>query len=315
MAEHLTLEVILWTLAFAIECLVIIVGNAVAIAVFWRQRSKLKRTRYLLINLSAADFMVGVCVIDDIVCFALNNQGCKIIQKTILVDSSFAMASLTFLVLISLERLFAVLSPLRQRGTKTSTYFCFISASWVLSAMLFLIIYPIFFHFSINLSVQPVFLSLLQIICLIIICVTYLVIFIYSEKKVPGLQQHQQRQTRKLAKTLFIVASLSVMTWFPHAVINIYRYIGSDILKDTNENGELYRTGQMFRLANSFVNPIVYCFRIPEFRGLLMKASFKRQRDRVFRLRNFNAIAAFPNTLPQEQKRVPTLQHRCNTCL
>jgi len=310
MAEHPTLEVILWTLAFAIECLVIIVGNAIAIAVFWRQRSKLKRTRYLLINLSAADFMVGVCAIDDILCFALNNQGCKIIQKTLLVDSSFAMASLTFLVLISLERLFAVLSPLRQRGTKTSTYFYFISASWVLSAMLFLIIYPIFFYFSINLSVQPVFLSLLQIICLIIICVTYLVLFIYSKKKVPGLQQHQQRQTRKLAKTLFIVASLSVMTWFPHAVINIYRYIGSY----ANEKGELYRTGQMFRLANSFVNPIVYCFRIPEFRGLLMKASFKRQQDRVFRLRNVNAIAAFLNTLPQEQKHVPTLQHRYNTC-
>lgn len=310
MAEHPTIEVILWTLGFAIECLLIIVGNAIAIAVFWRQRSKLKRTRYLLINLSAADFMVGVCTIDDIVCFALNNQGCKIIQKTLLVDSSFAMASLIFLVLISLERLFAVLSPLRQRGTKTSTYFYFISASWLLSAMLFLIIYPIFFHFSINLSVRPVFLSLLQIICLIIICVTYLVIFIYSKKKVPGLQQHQQRQTRKLAKTLFIVASLSVMTWFPHAVINIYRYIGSY----TNEKGELYRTGQMFRLANSFVNPIVYCFRIPEFRSLLMKASFKRQQDRVFRLRNVNAIAAFPNTLPQERKRVPTLQHRYNTC-
>ena len=297
MAEQLTLGVILWTLAFAVECFLIIVGNAVAIAVFWKQRAKLKRTRYLLINLSTADFMVGVCAIDDIVCFPLNHQRCNIIQKTILVDSSFAMASLTFLVLISLERLFAVISPLRQRGTKTSTYFYFISANWVLSAMLFLIIYPIFFHFSINLFVQPVFLSVLQIIGLVIICVTYSIIFIYSKRDVPGLQQRERRQSRNLAKTLFIVASLSVMTWFPHAVINVYRYIGSYILNGTTEKGDLYRTAQIFRLANSFVNPIVYCFRIPEFRGLLMKASFKRQADRIFRLRNVNAIAACPNNM------------------
>ena len=296
MAEDLAVDVILWTLAFAVECFVIIVGNAIAIAVFWKQRSKLKKTRYLLINLSAADFMVGVCAIDDIICLPLNSQGCNIIQKTLLVDSSFAMAWLIFLVLISLERLFAVISPLRQRRTKTSTYFYFISAGWVLSAMLFLIIYPLFFHFSINLSVQPVFLSLLQIIGLIIICVAYSVIFIYSKREVPGLQQRQRRQSRNLAKTLFIVTSLSVMTWFPHAVINAYRYIGAYILNGTKK-GDLYRTGQIFRLANSFINPIVYCFRIPEYRGLLMKVSFKKRENRIFALRNVDAIAASPNML------------------
>lgn len=82
MAEDLTVEAILWTLAFAVECFMIIVGNAIAIAVFWKQRSKLKRTRYPLINLSAADFMVGVCAIDNIVCLPLDSQGCKIIQET-----------------------------------------------------------------------------------------------------------------------------------------------------------------------------------------------------------------------------------------
>lgn len=291
MAEHLTLEVILWTLAFAVECFVIIVGNAVAIAVFWKQRSKLKRTRYLLINLSAADFMVGVCAIDDIVCLPLNNQGCNIIQKTILVDSSFAMASLTFLLLVSLERLFAVISPLRQRATKTSTYFYFISANWVSSAMLFLIIYPIFFHFSINMSVQPVVLSALQIICLIIICAAYSIIFIYSRREVPGLQQRQRKLSRNLAKTLFIVTFLSVMTWFPHAVINVYRYISG------KGEGELYRAGQVFRMANSFVNPIVYCYRMREFRDKLMKAFVKKRQDRVIPLQNVNIIAVSPNML------------------
>ena len=99
-------------------------------------------------NLSAADFRVGVCAIDDIVC--CNIVCCNIIQKTVLVDSSFAMASLIFLVLIALERLFAVLSPLRQRGTKTSSERTSISYQQIgcYRKCFFWLHIHFFFHFS-----------------------------------------------------------------------------------------------------------------------------------------------------------------------
>lgn len=292
MAEHLThAELIIWTLTFALECFVIIVGNAVAISVFWQQRSTLKRTRYLLINLSVADFMVGVCAIDNIVCFPMNNQGCKIVQKTTLVDASFGMASLSFLVLISLERLYAVISPLRQRATKTSTYFYFILASWISSAMLFLVIYPIFSHYSISITVQPVVLSVLQMSGLIIICVAYSIILVSSKKEDPRLQEHQRRQSKNLAKTLFIVAFLSVLTWLPHAVINILRYVAG------KQEGVMYRAGQVFRMANSFINPIVYCYRMPEFRNTLRKRFVKKPQVRVIPLENFHSMAASPTVM------------------
>ena len=266
----------------------IIVGNAVAISVFWKQRSTLKRTRYLLINLSVADFMVGVCAIDNIVCFPMNNQECEVVQKATLVDASFGAASLLFLVLVSLERLYAVISPLRQRATKTSTYFYFILISWVSSAMFFLVMYPIFSHFSISISVQPVVLSVLQMLGLIIICVAYLIILLYSKKEDPRLQEQQRKQSKNLAKTLFIVAFLSVMTWLPHAVFNILRYTTG------KQEGELYRAGQVFRMANSLINPIVYCYRMPEFRNTLRKCFVRKPQVQVIPLQNFPSVAVSP---------------------
>lgn len=82
MAESFTgTELILWMIGFSLESLAIIVGNAISIAVFWKQRSTLKRTSYLLINLSVSDLMIGVGVIDDIVCLSLRNHACKISQN------------------------------------------------------------------------------------------------------------------------------------------------------------------------------------------------------------------------------------------
>lgn len=56
-----------WTVIFGVEMLAVFVGNAIAIAVFWKQRSTLKRTYYLLINLSIADVLVGLGEIENLV--------------------------------------------------------------------------------------------------------------------------------------------------------------------------------------------------------------------------------------------------------
>lgn len=178
-------ELIIWTISFAVESLAIIVGNSVTIAVFWKQRLTLKRTRYLLINLSVADLLIGVCVIEDIVCFPLKNDACKVFQKTNLAD---AIASLSFLVLVALERLYAIVCPLRHRTTKTSTYFYSIGASWIVSAILIIITYPLFAYFSVNIIFQPMVISAFTVTCLIVICVAYLTILIYSKKEDPRME-------------------------------------------------------------------------------------------------------------------------------
>ena len=56
-STYITL-VIIYTLT--LEAVLIVFGNAFTISVFWTQRSHLKRTYFLLINLAVADLLVGI---------------------------------------------------------------------------------------------------------------------------------------------------------------------------------------------------------------------------------------------------------------
>lgn len=54
-------------LILGVESLIIIIANTVTVIVFWKRRSQLKQTCLFLINLTVADLMVGVGIIEDVV--------------------------------------------------------------------------------------------------------------------------------------------------------------------------------------------------------------------------------------------------------
>lgn len=111
-------------------------GNAFTIFVFWTQRFHLTRTCFLLIKLAVADFLVGVT--EPIV------LGTEKIRKMTAVrgqinsikspSSTFQVlgssASVFFLAIISLERVFAVLCPLRHRVISNRAYIYSIIIGW-----------------------------------------------------------------------------------------------------------------------------------------------------------------------------------------
>ena len=122
-AEYLTYSVVL-----SIETVLICIGNAFTIFVFWNQRRFLKRACYLLLNLAVADFLVGATGV-------INNT----IIKTMLIfhgDFSqsvallFSSISLLSLLVISLERACAVIWPFRHRAAGTRIYVTSIIIVW-----------------------------------------------------------------------------------------------------------------------------------------------------------------------------------------
>ena len=218
---------------------------------------------------------------------------CKISEKTNLVDATCGIASLSFLVLIALERLYAIVSPLRHRTMKTSTDFYFIGATWIGSAMLIITTYPIFSYFSLDDILQPVVISTFTATCLIIISVAYLTILIHYTKDDPRLAMNRRQQNKKLAKTLFIVTLLSVITWIPHGVTNVIRTMTE------KKEGDAYLAGQICRLANSLVNPIIYSYRMPEFRKTLRniftsKGKNSERQSQLSQLENNSWVEALP---------------------
>ena len=216
---------------------------------------------------------------------------CNISEKTNLADATFGIASLSFLVLIALERLYAIVCPLRHRTTKTSTYFCFIGVTWIVSAMLIMTTYPIFSYLSLDNILQPVVISTFTVTCLIMISVAYLTILIYSTKDDPRFAINRRQQNKRLAKTLFIVTLLSVITWIPHGVTNVLR------ITEKKEEGRAYLAGQICRLANSLVNPMIYSYRMPEFRKTLRnifacKAKNRERESELSQLNNTSWVEA-----------------------
>ena len=76
-STYITLVVI-----YTVQGIIIIVGNAFTIFVFWTQRSRLTRTYILLVNLAVADFLVGITelIVIGTVKFQDTGQGLSLIH-------------------------------------------------------------------------------------------------------------------------------------------------------------------------------------------------------------------------------------------
>jgi hypothetical protein len=84
---------------------------------------------------------------------------------------------------------------------------------------------------------------------------------------------------KKLAVTLFIVTAVFIVTWLPFQIINVIVFIC----------GIKYRVYcippinviffcKLLNYSNSFINPVVYSMRLPDFRFALKKIIFKKLR-------------------------------------
>ena len=257
-----------------IESLIVFSGNIFTIFVFWKHRIKLKRTYYLLINLAVADLLVGF--IEPIVI------GTTIIPKHIGSKSiryghistaflvTFYFASLFLLAVISLERAYALIWPLRHRVASTKGYIYSVILVWVFgisaSTLSLLAVNGI-----LNVDYWHIIVSSLIILPLMIICVSYLVIRRKLHCRVPAIdiahcRQNRLQQSKNLSSTLFIVIAVSLAFWSPSIVGFFIDYLCSKCVPLL-----LRYSFIVFHLANSLVNPIIYSFRIPFFRETLKR--------------------------------------------
>ena len=102
--------------------------------------------------------------------------------------------------------------------------------------------------------------------CLLTIIVSYSSMAI---KIVYGTQPHHRSATirgRKLTKTLFIVTIVSLLLTLPY---NIF-YLCMMLQLRISRPPYLYHSLLFMCYANSLVNPVLYAFRMPEFKRALL---------------------------------------------
>ena len=284
----------------SVESVFILIGNIFTIYVFWIHRARLKRTSFLLINLAIADLLVGATEPIAIGTGAIHRhfQGNKTDEVlvsnqdsfSVIIPTMFSCSSLFFLVLISLERAYAVVCPLRHRLASNKSYIWCIVTVWVIGgfvgAVLLLDTANMWSH-----EISQYIICSMIFSALAIICGSYWSIRnkLYS-RDVPAINRNSRNnveQNIKLSKTLCIVTAASCVCWLPGSIL----YFVYAVCKCRIYMGALYAT-TLFNIASSFINPVIYSFRMPIFKEPLSKLKPRRTRnDR----RNSKAGVKSPN--------------------
>ena len=261
-----------WMVVYICEAFLILTGNSLTIYIFFRNRKRLKRTSYLLINLAVADAFVGMVltlfISADVGIMLEKDVSLTFGETVVALDISATVASLSSLVLISLERMVAILWPLRHRLIKTRYFYVSIGFVWFLSAANVLSNLRLYNDITYDDS-YSVFTSVTFVTSLVVITVSYLAIWISvrhnRRNAIPRNDRRSMGQSSKLAKTLFIVTAFSIMTSLPYGIIIT--------LKEFSEDFFSFRVQIIMgvQYANSLLNPVIYCFRMPEFKASLKK--------------------------------------------
>lgn len=264
---------LLWIVTLGAETLLIILGNIFTVIVFLKNRTQLKQTSILLINLTVADLLVGIGNIESVVVEIHKNFMASSSSQTtwgdfVVSEELFGCASIGLLALVSLERLYAVVWPLRIRTTSTRKYFFSVGVVWLLSST---IAVAQLLGTAVTLITEDIFIwfvTMYLFACIIIISCAYSAVWFFSRKEDPRLPPNRYNRNKELAKTLFIVTLLSLITWLPFTVVHNLRFT----LKGNIAFGSVFDdVAQVLYLANSFINPVVYCFKMPLFRRTLRK--------------------------------------------
>jgi len=267
-------ECVAWLTVFGFEAVCIVTLNALTIIVYFKEHSLRKRSMYLVINLAVADMFVASCAIFwccdlGVQCkfWTTNFLSLKYPVVMIALLRLFQLSSVTSLAAISLERMHATLRPFKHHLIKKKMLGAAIAAAWIIAGL---------FSTSVLIHIaQPLTFELLHghiisyfccfLFCLLLIIVSYSSIAI---KIVCGNQPHRHSATtreRKLTKTLFIVTGVSLLLALPFIISQFCDF------KETSFRARFQLNYPLFFLlyANSLVNPILYAFRMPQFRKAL----------------------------------------------
>ena len=263
-------ECITWMIVGLTESVTIVVLNSLTGIAFFRDRNLRKRSTYLVISLAVADMLSGGISAHDLLynvgetCnFWGPNRAYWYIPQVFILW--FPVCSLTNMTVISLERLNATFWPFRHRTIKKSVYWVLIIAIW-LTALLIPCALIINYHYANKQNYFFYAWGSFVSICLLVICVSY--VFIFVKLRFGNQPRHHgaANRERKLTVTLFTVTSLSLLLWLPYVVTN-FLFLATNISSSLSEIARFrWRGGSIFLFyANSFLNPILYTMRMPGF--------------------------------------------------
>ena len=287
-------ECITWFAAFLTVSVAVVTVNLLSIIIFIKNRTLRSRSMYLVINLTVADMLVGG-ISSNCSNILFLRMGCKILSVRLtwkgdnivsFVFYWFLLTSLTNITVISLDRMHATFLPFWHRVIKNWVYGVTISVVLVLAAMISTAI-SMLQLFGKEWSHHQYFWQSYCLLCLFVICACYASVIVKICCGARPQHHGAARRQRKLTVTLLIMTIVSLLLWLPYAVAT-FVYYTTDSIRSLSLTKRIRLNSSLLLLfyTNSFVNPVVYTIRMPEFRKALLLLFTCRQRQ--------NAAAAIP---------------------
>ena len=269
-------EVIAWSCALTWEAAFITLGNLFTIVIFaFIKKIRVKKSLYLVINMAFADLAMGsVCLPLSIFIIETRHQltveRSPFFLKIIIVV--FAQVSFITAALISAERFYAIYWPLKHRTLSARAYRLVILTPWMLS-----ILGSIFTVFLLHfVSIVDLYfgLCLYGLSIVLIICGLNIGIWRkFQQKTVPHLQ-NRALQNQRLTKALMFVSVMALSSWLPIVIYNLADFF------ECKMSDNIFLVTFFMYFSNSFINPVVYALRIPEFKEALNQCCFTRKKVR-----------------------------------
>ena len=293
-------ELVSWSTVYGLVAILAIFGNSLVIAAFVCFKKLRTRTTFFVVGLAAADILVSFLSIPfwiaSMVSIWLESvswmSNSLLYRAFIALDVFSGIASILHLLLISLERLYAIGWPVRHRVSSRRSYLLSASVAWCITLGATAMFVP-----EKNLTHFPRFLvlQLCFFIPLTLICITYIMMWIIVKCHTHDTNSWNHHKETKLILTIFFLIILFVAAWAPFMAINIITFL---CVKCFIPNNVVYFS-KLLHYSNSAVNPLVYSYRLPGFKKAFYILLKDRQQCRHSSLRTLSLFKVKNRSLRQ----------------
>ena len=267
-------ELMSWTVTFVLVDIAIVLGNALVFLYYSKsKRAQRSRAYYFLLNLAVLDELVGTVSMPLYIYFLVlwlrteHNPYDFLYRTYMAIDIFSGLGSMFTVVLISVDRCFAVVFPFRHRCARRKIYFYSLLVVWLVSS-------GITAAWVAWLDEGPETFIYVLSICFSFAIVTISMANLLLTVKV-RLRTKQQKNIRKnsfhekkLSQILKLVIFAFFLTWIPFQCVNsTYFVLGINTVIPVNV---IYFT-KFLQYGGSFVNSVIYYNNNPEFKNIMKR--------------------------------------------
>uniref|UniRef100_A0A8C4RA16 G-protein coupled receptors family 1 profile domain-containing protein n=1 Tax=Eptatretus burgeri TaxID=7764 RepID=A0A8C4RA16_EPTBU len=288
--EQADWKVTLWSVAYAAEVAVAVLGNLVVIWIIVAHKQMRTVTNYFIVNLAFSD--ASVAALNTLITFTYSVQnkwyyGAPYCRFHNLFPIAAVFASIYSMTAIAGDRYMAIIHPLRPRLSASTTKMVIV-AIWLFAVILAMppclhatvnhysdrdicfINWPNYDHWNTKFIYHVVLLVVVYLFPLISMAVIYSIVgYSLWGSSVPGDSSHKYHEQlhakRKVVKMLVVVVCTFAVCWLPYHIFFVMASLYREMLMWPPIQ-QVYLAIFWLAMSSSMYNPIIYCCLNSRFR-------------------------------------------------